>query len=120
MEQRTTNGTYSNPVSSRVDQMGQSAQELYEQARGAISDIGEMLDLPGRVERNPYGTLLLAAGAGYLLGGGLFTSLTGNMVRLGIRLAAIPFVKDELMAMVQSGIEPPRGRREGGPGAQVS
>jgi len=37
------------------------------------------------VQENPYRTLLIAAGAGYVLGGGLTSSLTREGVRLALR-----------------------------------
>jgi hypothetical protein len=46
--------------------------------------------------------LVAAAAVGYVLGGGLFTSWTGGLVRLGIRLAAVPFVKNELMNVAEA------------------
>jgi len=41
-----------------------------------------------------------------VLGGGLFSRLTGRMVRLGFRLAALPFVKEELLNMARSALRP--------------
>ncbi|MCY1015159.1 hypothetical protein [Pyxidicoccus sp. MSG2] len=85
----------------RVDQIGSEAQQLWTDARGAVTDLGQTLDLRGRVERNPYGMIAAAVGVGYLLGGGLFTPLTARIVRLGVRLAALPLVKDELLGMAE-------------------
>lgn len=91
-------------VGQRVDQIGQSAQQFISEAKGAVSDLSETLDIKGRVERNPYLMIAAAAGVGYVLGGGLFTPMTARMVRLGIRLAALPFVKDELMGMAEAAV----------------
>ena len=92
-------------VGQRVGALGDSAQHLFSEAKGAVSDLNQLLDLNGRMKRNPYGMLAAAAGVGYLLGGGLFTSLTGRIVHLGIRLAALPFVKDELLSMAESALD---------------
>lgn len=56
------------------------------------------LDLRGRMQRHPYQTLALAVGVGYVLGGGLFTRLTLNVFRLGVRAASVPMVQRELLA----------------------
>jgi hypothetical protein len=64
------------------------------------------VDLGGRVNKHPYGTLAAAVGIGYLLGGGLFTPLTGRIVglglRLGLRLAVLPLLKDQLGDLVET------------------
>jgi hypothetical protein len=96
-------------IGARVEQIGQDAQQLWTDAQGAVHQITETLDLRGRVERNPYGMMLAAMGVGYVLGGGLFTSLTARILRFGLRVAALPFVKDELKSMAQAaaGAPPP-------------
>ena len=68
-------------------------------------DLGQTLDLKGRVERNPYGMMAAAIGVGYVLGGGLFTPLTGRILKLGVRLAMLPFVKDELLGMAEAALQ---------------
>ncbi|HME92480.1 MAG TPA: hypothetical protein VKE49_13705, partial [Myxococcaceae bacterium] len=65
------------PISKRVQEIESSAQHLVEEAKGVVSDLRNTLDIHARVQRHPYGMLALAAGVGYVLGGGLFTSLTG-------------------------------------------
>ncbi|WP_233262013.1 hypothetical protein [Vitiosangium sp. GDMCC 1.1324] len=97
----------------RVDRIGSDAQQLWEDTRGAVTDLQETLDLKGRVERNPYLMLAAAFGVGYVLGGGLFTRTTGRIIRLGVRLAALPMVKDELIGMAEAalhGVEVGAGR----------
>ncbi len=88
----------------RVDQIGSDAAHLWGNARSAVSDLGQSLDLKGRVERHPYGMVAAALGVGYVLGGGLFTPLTARIIRLGVRLAALPFVKDELVGMAEAAL----------------
>ncbi|HVG64148.1 MAG TPA: hypothetical protein VNA24_36630 [Hyalangium sp.] len=88
----------------RVDQIGSEAQQLWSNARSAVSDLGQTLDIKGRVDRNPYGMMAAALGVGYVLGGGLFTPLTGRILKLGVRLAMLPFVKDELLGMAETAL----------------
>jgi len=97
----------------RVDQLGSEAQQLFSDARGAVEDLGQTLDLRGRVERNPYGMMVAALGVGYVLGGGLFTPLTARILRLGVRLAALPFVKDELLGMAETAFQGYQAGRSG-------
>jgi hypothetical protein len=91
-------------IGQRVQEIESSAQHLLDEAKGVMSDLRDTLDLRARVERHPYGTLIAAAAVGYVLGGGLFTSLTGSLVRLGLRLAAVPLVKDELLNLAHSAL----------------
>ncbi len=88
----------------RVDQVSSSASQLVNDARSAVEDLQKTIDLRGRVDRNPYGMVLAAVGVGYVLGGGLFTPFTGRLVRLGMRMAMLPFVKDELLGMAEAAI----------------
>lgn len=68
------------------------------------------IDLRGRVQRNPIGMVLAAAGVGYVLGGGLFSPLTAKAVRYGLRLALIPLLKSQLSGIVGSaGAQPGEG-----------
>ncbi|HEX8540016.1 MAG TPA: hypothetical protein VF664_21320 [Cystobacter sp.] len=97
----------------RVDQIGSDAQHLWDNARGAVTDLRDTMDLAGRVERNPYLMVAAALGVGYVLGGGLFTRTTGRLLRLGVRLAALPMVKDELLGIAEAamrGVEAGAGR----------
>ena len=89
----------------RVDQIGSDAAHLWGNARSAVTDLGQTLDLKGRVDRHPYGMMAAALGVGYVLGGGLFTPLTARILRLGVRLAALPFVKDELVGMAEAALQ---------------
>lgn len=55
--------------------------------------------LSDRVREHPYQSLLIALGVGYILGGGLFTRLTLNMLRAGVRVATIPVIQGELVGL---------------------
>ena len=63
---------------------------------GSMENLGRTLDLRGRVERHPIGMMFAALGVGYVLGGGLFSPLTGRLLSIGLRLALIPLVKSQL------------------------
>jgi hypothetical protein len=60
--------------------------------------IKDIVDIEGRVDRHPYGMLAGALGAGFILGGGLFTRLTeriaGTALRIGV-MAALPRLEEE-------------------------
>ena len=47
----------------------------------------ETLDIEGRLQRNPYGMMAGASAVGFVLGGGLFTRLTGAIAGVGLRMA---------------------------------
>ncbi len=70
---------------------------LFDELRGAADELRRALDLRARMEQRPWGTLLAAAGIGYVLGGGLFTPLTARVFRLGARALLIPFVRAQAM-----------------------
>jgi len=94
-------------VAINTEYEGQGAMDhgrrMVEEARAFKDALGsradsftKTIDLRGRVERNPIGMVLAAAGVGYVLGGGLFSPLTGRLFRVGLRLALIPLVKSQL------------------------
>lgn len=99
------NGADHRNLGERVGQISQDAQQLWSEAQGAVSEFTEKLDLRGRVERHPYGMVLAAVGVGYVLGGGLFSRFTARVVRLGFRLAALPLVKEELIALARGAMQ---------------
>jgi hypothetical protein len=60
--------------------------------------VKDILDIEGRVERNPYGMMAGAMGAGFVMGGGLFTRLTGRIAGAALRIgvmAALPRLEKE-------------------------
>jgi hypothetical protein len=68
-------------------------------AESSLIDLAkDIVDIEGRVERNPYGMIAGAVGAGFILGGGLFTRLTGQVVGAALRIgvmAALPRLEKE-------------------------
>jgi len=117
---RHRDGERGRTLGERVERVGDTAQQAWTRTREAVDDIKGTLDLQGRVDRHPYGTVAAALGIGYLLGGGLFSPLTGRILglglRMGLRLAAIPVLRDELFGFVEALGERQAGGQTGGRG----
>ena len=63
-----------------------------------IDLVKDIIDIQGRVERNPYGMMTGAMGAGFILGGGLFTRVTEKVAGAALRIAvmaALPHLEKE-------------------------
>jgi hypothetical protein len=75
-------------VSEIASELGSTAAELYER-----------LDIGRQIQEHPYRTLAIAAGVGYVLGGGLFTPLTGTLVRIGSRAMLLPMMQAAMQNM---------------------
>jgi hypothetical protein len=78
------------PVADIAGDLGEAARELYER-----------FDLRREVDEHPYRTVLVAAGVGYVLGGGLFSPLTRHLLRLGFRVALVPMAKSLLQDVTE-------------------
>ena len=78
----------------------EEAKAFKEAVSSKASDFSSSIDLRGRVQRNPVGMVCAALGVGYLLGGGLFSPMTGRIVRYGLRLALIPLLKGQIEAAI--------------------
>jgi len=72
-----------------LSELGETAVELYER-----------IDLRREMEEHPYRTLGIAAGIGYVLGGGLFTGFTRRMVGLGARVLLLPLAQATLGQLI--------------------
>jgi len=85
-----------------------------DEARRSLQDLSE--DLRTRVEEQPVKTLAIALGAGYIVGGGLFSALTARLIytglRIGLRVAALPLVREELLGLIDSISDRGRGETE--------
>jgi hypothetical protein len=91
----TDNGRTFEHASRMVDEARAFGSSLSSQAQSFT----ESLDLRGRVQRNPIGMVLAAAGIGYVLGGGLFSPMTSRLLKVGLRLALVPVIKSQLGAI---------------------
>jgi len=111
-------------IGERVDRASDSAQEAWSQTRGAFSDLHDAIDLKGRVKRRPYGSLAAAVGIGYVLGGGIFTPLTSKIVRLGLRIgvraALLPLLKDQIAGLAEALADDEGGGRATAKGHKTS
>jgi len=56
------------------------------------------------VQRHPYALVAAALGVGYVLGGGLFSSLTFRVLGIGVRVAAVPLVKQQLLGLAGAAV----------------
>src|SRR5512135_1534482 len=72
-------------VSRYARQVVHGTQEVSTALRAAADDVQRYLADQARCR--PYSTLAVAAGVGYVLGGGLRTQLTGLLFGIGSRLA---------------------------------
>lgn len=91
-------------LGSQIGQLGDTARQLISEARDAVNGLRGTLDISGRIERHPYAMLAGAVGLGYLLGGGLLSGLTFRLVRLGVKVAAVPLLKSQLLGLVESAL----------------
>jgi hypothetical protein len=89
-------------VMDHAKRMAEEARAFKEAVASQAETFTRSIDLRGRVQRNPLGMVAAAAGVGYVLGGGLFSPLTGRLLRVGLRLALIPLVKSQLSNIVGS------------------
>ena len=67
--------------------------------------LSEVLDIEGRLQRNPYGMVAGALAVGFVMGGGLFTRLTARIAGVGLRMglaAAWPLLQQQLFAKRES------------------
>lgn len=81
--------------------LGADMQGLKEELGGAVKDLGQRMDLAGAVQAHPFRAVLVAAGVGYVLGGGLFTPLTGRLLSVGARAVLLPIFTNQLGAMAE-------------------
>ena len=101
----TGNGHPASPLSAASETLGQIGAGLQALAsKESMEGLREKIDLPKRMKSNPYGTLAIALGAGYVLGGGLFSSLTrrvlGAGLKVGLRLGAIALVEQQVAQLI--------------------
>jgi hypothetical protein len=105
----------SSALKRQVNRIEEDASDAWARTRDVFSDLGQSLDIKGRINRHPYGTLAAAVGVGYVLGGGFFTPLTARILRLGmkigVRLAVLPLLNDEAASVISNlvGAEAPSG-----------
>lgn len=80
-----------------LSEIGETAVELYDR-----------IDLRREMEEHPYRTLGIAAGIGYVLGGGLFTGFTRRVLGVGTRILLLPLAQatlGQLIGELEQGFE---------------
>lgn len=75
-------------------------KELRDELGRAAGEVRARLDFAEEVNTHPIRTVLVAAGIGYVLGGGLFSRTTRTLVGTGMRLMLLPMVKSQLESML--------------------
>ena len=91
---------------SRAERVINQTRALNNDMRGLASEIADAakeikskVDLGPAMQEHPFRTVLFAMGVGYVLGGGLFTPLTGTIVRVGARAMLLPILRNQLANM---------------------
>lgn len=88
-----------------AQELGEQVAALAHDANSALNGVSDALGLTERVEKNPYGMLAAALGAGYVVGGGLFTPTTARLLRIGLKLASVPVVKERLLDLAEAAVD---------------
>lgn len=83
----------------------ENVKELAKDANSALNGLSDAVGLTEHVEKAPYAMIGAALGVGYVVGGGLFTPTTARLIRMGMKLAAIPQVRDRLLDVAESAID---------------
>jgi ElaB/YqjD/DUF883 family membrane-anchored ribosome-binding protein len=86
----------------RGRQVEHDAQSFVANLEGLVSDAEQLLRT--RLQTQPYATLGIAAGAGFVLGGGVTLGVLATVARLGTRMATAAMLQTTL-ARVLSGFE---------------
>ncbi len=79
--------------------------ELAKDANSAINGMSDAIGLTAQVEKAPYAMIGAALGVGYIVAGGLFTPTTSRLIRMGVKLVAIPQVRNRLLDVAESAID---------------
>ena len=88
-----------------MEQLNEARTSSSTRPKSTFEDLGEAVDLRGRVRRHPYGMVAAALGAGYVLGGGLFSSLTFRLLGLGVRAGVrFPWSRSQLLGFAEAAV----------------
>jgi hypothetical protein len=88
------------PMAAR--EVGEQVTGMLRDANSALNGVADAVGLTPKVEKNPYALVAAALGAGYVLGGGLLTPTTARLLRLGLKLASVPMVRERLLDMAEA------------------
>ncbi len=81
--------------------IGNDARALSRELREGADEMRVRINLGQAIAEHPLRALIVAAGAGYILGGGLFTPMTRRLVRIGVRSLLVPLATRQIEAMLQ-------------------
>jgi hypothetical protein len=79
--------------------LGEDVRVLKDELGAAAQELREKMDFSETVQAHPFRAVLIAAGVGYVLGGGLFSPLTGRLVAVGARAVLLPMLAKQLEGM---------------------
>lgn len=88
-----------------AQEIGEQVAEVLHNANSALNGVADAVGLTEKVEKSPYGMVAAALGIGYVLGGGLLTPTTFRVLRIGMKLAAIPAVRDKLLDVAEAAVD---------------
>lgn len=83
----------------------EQAQAFAKQANSAINGLADAVGVTAQVQKSPYATVAAALGIGYVVGGGLFTPTTARLIRMGMKLAAVPAVQDKMLDIAEAALD---------------
>ncbi len=91
----------SNGRAERILDASRTVGEGTRQLADELGGLARGLDLSDQLQAHPLRSVAVAAGVGYLLGGGLFSPLTGKLVRVAARALLVPVVTRQVEALAQ-------------------
>ena len=92
----------------------EEARAFQDAVSSSATNFSKAVDLRGRVQKNPIIMMAAAVGVGYVLGGGLFSPFTSRLLKVGMRVAIIPFIKNQLSNMAGDAISGQPGEGSAG------
>ena len=87
------------------EELKQTVEHLAKDANSALNGIADAVGLTEKVDRAPYAMVAAALGVGYVVGGGLFTPTTMRLLRLGLKLASVPPIRERLLDLAESAVD---------------
>lgn len=88
-----------------AQEIGEQLETLAKNANSALNGFSDAVGLTEKVEKNPYAMVAAALGVGYVVGGGLFTPTTARLIKMGMKLASVPLVRDQLLDAAEHALE---------------
>lgn len=110
MSDRPSNGT--GTAARAVEKVGEAASKVrdatQQAADAAVTKGSELLEssgIAGQTRKHPYPMVGAAFALGYVAGGGLFSPTTRRVLELGVKLLALPPVRDKLLDMAEAAVD---------------